>query len=183
MPKLIVGYDEAMHRRPDPSEHAPYFSRYIDLVPETDILTALQAQMDSTATVLHGVDEDRARYRYAEGKWTIKQVVGHVGDAERIFAYRALAIARGDKNPLPGFDEDTYVRQGEFDSWKFADLVDSLRIVRQSNILMFRNLAGEAWDRRGVANDSPATVRALAYTMLGHERHHLNVLRERYGVH
>ena len=171
-----------MQRRPERSEHAPYFSRYIDLVPETDILAALQSQMDTTSSILRSVDEERSTYRYAEGKWTIKQVIGHVGDAERIFAYRALAIARGEKNPLPGFDEDTYVRQGEFDSWTYADLVDALMIVRRSNVLMLRNLTPEAWDRRGVANDSPATVRALAYSMLGHERHHLNVLRERYGV-
>ena len=171
-----------MHRRPEPGEHAPYFARYIQLVPETEILPALEAQMDVTSKFLHSIDEERASYRYAEGKWTIKQVVGHVGDAERIFAYRALAIARGEKNPLPGFDEDTYVRQGEFDSWKFADLVDGLGITRRSNILMFRNLAADAWDRRGVASDSPATVRALAYTLLGHERHHLKVLSERYGI-
>jgi hypothetical protein len=171
-----------MQRRPDPTEHAAYFSRYIDLVPETDILAALESQMDSTAAMLKSVDEERSSYRYADGKWTIKQVIGHVSDAERIFAYRALAIARGEKNPLPGFDEDTYVRQGEFDAWRYADLVDALMIVRRSNVLMFRNLSPDAWDRRGVANESPATVRALAYSMLGHERHHLNVLRDKYGV-
>ena len=171
-----------MQRRPQPTEHAPYFSRYIDLVPESDILAALESQMDATAAVLKSVGEERSGYRYADGKWTIKQVIGHVSDAERIFAYRALAIARGEKNPLPGFDEDTYVRQGEFDAWRYTDLVDALLIVRRSNVLMLRNLTPDAWDRRGVANDSPATVRALAYSMLGHERHHLNVLRERYGI-
>ena len=171
-----------MTRRPDPSEHAPYFSRYIDLVPESDILRALETQIDSTTAMLKSVDEERSKYRYADGKWTIKQVIGHMSDVERIFAYRALAIARGETNPLPGFDEDTYVRQGDFDSWTFADLVDALLIVRRSNVLMLRHLAPDAWDRRGVANDSPATVRALAYSMLGHERHHLNVLRQRYNV-
>ena len=171
-----------MHRRPGPTEHAPYFGRYIDLVPEADVLTALDWQMKETARILGRIDEERSNSRYAEGKWTIKQVVGHMGDVERIFAYRALAIARGDKNPLPGFDEDTYVMQAEFDSWRFQDLVDTLSIVRRSNVLMFRNMSPDAWDRRGVANDSPATVRALAYSILGHERHHLGILRERYNV-
>ena len=171
-----------MHRRPESTEHAPYFARYIDLVPEADVLTALDWQMKETARILGKLDEERANFRYADGKWTIKQVIGHLGDVERIFAYRALAIARGETNPLPGFDEDTYVRQAEFDSWRFQDLVDALSIVRRSNVLMFRNLSPDAWDRRGHANDSPATVRALAYSILGHERHHLGILRERYGV-
>ena len=171
-----------VHRRPEPSEYAPYFARYIDLVPETDILSSLDTQMKDTSDTLRRVGEERSNYRYADGKWTIKQVVGHLGDVERIFAYRALAIARGEKTVLPGFDEDTYVRQGDFESWKFRDLVDALAIVRSSNVLMFRNLSEEAWDRRGVASDSPATVRALAFSILGHERHHMNVLRARYGL-
>lgn len=169
-----------MTRRPEANEHAPYFSRYIDLVPEVDVLAALGTQAEETVTLLRGVKDPS--FRYAPGKWTIKQVVGHMGDAERIMAYRALAIARGESAPLPGFDEDSYVRGAEFDSWPYADLVDALAIVRRANVLMFRNLGADAWDRRGVANDNSTTVRALAYTILGHERHHLNVLRTRYNV-
>ena len=171
-----------MNRRPDPSEYAPYFQRYLALVPEDDILTALEKQMNETAALLRGVGEERAAHRYAPGKWTIKQVVGHMGDTERILAFRALAISRGETNPLPGFDEDSYVRGADFDSWPYADLVDSLGVVRRANIMMFRHLAPEAWERRGVANENPTSVRGLAYTILGHERHHLGVLRERYGI-
>ena len=169
-----------MNRRPEPADHAPYFSRYIDLVPETDILGALERQLGETATRLRAVSDPW--YRYSPEKWTIKQVVGHMGDVERIFAFRALSIARGDTNPLPGFDEDSYVRGADFDSWPYPDLVDSLAVIRRANILMLKNLVPEAWDRRGIANENPTTVLALAYTILGHERHHLNVLREKYGA-
>lgn len=171
-----------MNRRPDASEYAPYFQRYLDLVPEDNIISALETQMGDTGTALRRVDEERATYRYAPGKWTIKQVVGHMGDTERILAFRALSISRGETNSLPGFDEDSYVRGADFDSWPYADLVDSLGIVRRANIMMFRHLAPEAWERRGVANQNPTSVRGLAYTILGHERHHLRVLREKYGV-
>lgn len=171
-----------MHRRrPDPAEYAPYFQRYLDLVPEDDIVAALAEQVEETASRLRQL-EDRAAYRYAPGKWTIKQVVGHMGDTERILAFRALSISRGETNPLPGFDEDSYVRGAEFDSWPYADLVDSLGVVRRANVLMFRHLSDDAWERRGVANQNPTSVRGLAYTILGHERHHLRVLREKYRV-
>jgi hypothetical protein len=171
-----------MNRRPDPSEYSPYFQRYVDLVPEDDIVAAMQSQVTTTGNLLRSVDEERSSYRYAPGKWTIKQVVGHVGDTERIFAYRALAISRGETNPLPGFDEDSYVRGADFDSWPFADLVDSLAIIRRANVLMFRNLTEDAWDRRGVASGNPTSVRGLAYAIVGHERHHVGVLRSKYGV-
>lgn len=171
-----------MRGRPDSSEYAPYFHRYLELVPEDDILAALERQISVTASLLGTVDEERARFRYESGKWTIKQVVGHMGDTERILAFRALSISRGETNPLPGFDEDSYVRGGDFDSWPYSDLVDSLAVVRRANILMFRNLSPEAWQRRGIANKTPTSVRGLAYTILGHERHHLQVLRDRYRL-
>lgn len=171
-----------MNRRPDPAEYAPYFQRYLELVPEDDIVNALETQMGLTSSILRSVDEERSNFRYAPGKWTIKQVVGHMGDTERILAFRALAISRGETNPLPGFDEDSYVRGADFDSWPFPDLADSLVIVRRANVLMFRHLSGDAWERRGVANQNPTSVRGLAFTILGHERHHLRVLREKYNV-
>ena len=169
-------------RRPDPGEYAPYFQRYVDLVPEDDIVTALAAQVDDTAARLRRLDEAGAAYRYAPEKWTIKQVVGHMGDTERILSFRALSISRGETNPLPGFDEDSYVRSAEFDSWPYADLVDSLAVVRRANVLMFRHLSEDRWDRRGIADGRQTSVRGLAFTILGHERHHLRVLREKYGV-
>src|SRR5688500_6745168 len=119
-----------MNGRPEPAEYSSYFQRNIAHVPEDDILTALESQMGATSSLLRSVDDERANYRYASGKWTIKLVVGHMGDTERILAFRALSISRGETNPLPGFDEDSYVRGADFESWPYGDLVDSLAIVR-----------------------------------------------------
>lgn len=166
--------------RPAVTEHAPYFQRYIDFVPETDIVAALESQILETARVLSSIDEWRAVYRYAPGKWSIKQVVGHVSDGERVFGYRLLAIARGEKQPLPGFDENEFVRNGDFDQWTLRELAQNLALARQGNVVIVRHLPEDAWDRAGIANNNSTTVRALAYTMLGHERHHLKVLSERY---
>jgi hypothetical protein len=169
-----------MMRRPEPGEHAEYWTRYISLVPETNIVTALESQIADTGRLLAGVDESRAAHRYAPGKWSIKQLIGHVSDWERIFGYRLLSIARGATEPLPGADENVLVENGAFDAWTLRSLSENLALARKSNLLVVRNLPQEAWDRSGVANKTPISVRALAYTMLGHERHHLNVLRERY---
>ncbi len=167
-------------RRPEPSEHAPYFSRYIDLVPEKDICAALELQLAESRALFSGIGESRAGHRYAEGKWSIRELLGHVVDGERIFGYRAVCIARGDKQSMPGFDENTYAANGGFERWALADLIDAFEYNRRGNILALRHLPDEAWDLQGVANQNATTPRAVAYTMLGHERHHLNVLRERY---
>jgi hypothetical protein len=167
-------------QRPDPSEHAPYFSRYIDLVPEEDIVTALEKQSDETQNLLASLDEERGAYRYGPDKWSIKGVIGHVADGERIFGYRLLAIARGEKNPLPGFEENEYAETAHFDQWSLRDLAESLAASRRANLLIMRNLSDDDWNRRGVANNNAVSARAIAFTMLGHERHHLRVLRERY---
>lgn len=169
-------------RRPDTSEYAPYFSRYIDLVPETDITGALESQIVQTTRSLRAIGEERGAFRYAPGKWTIKGVLGHIGDGERVFGYRAMCIARGEKTSLPNFDENTYAEQADFERWTVSSLIDHLEQLRRSNVLMLRNLADEAWDRKGLANNNPATPRSVAYIMLGHERHHLNVLRDKYGL-
>lgn len=174
--------DKMAGMRPAATDHAPYFSRYIDLVPEEDILRALEEQSSETQKLLAGIDEVRASYRYAEGKWSIKEVIGHVIDTERIMGYRALALARGETQPIPGFDENEYVRNAGFDSWRIGDLAESYALTRRSNVVLFRNLPREAWDRRGIVNGNPVSVRALAYIIPGHERHHLNVVRERYKV-
>jgi DinB superfamily len=167
-------------QRPDPSEHAPYFSRYIDLVPEEDVVTALEKQSDETQKLLASLDEERGAYRYGPDKWSIKGVIGHVADGERIFGYRLLAIARGEKNPLPGFEENEYAETAQFDRWSLRDLAESLAASRRANLLIMRNLSDEDWNRRGVANNNATSARAIAFAMLGHERHHLKVLRERY---
>jgi hypothetical protein len=171
-----------MKVRPAASDHHPYFSRYIDLVEGDDILSAIEQQSSSTQKMLAALDEVRGGFRYAPGKWSVKEVVGHLVDAERIMAYRALAIARGDTQPLPGFEEDDYVRHAEFDAWRVGDLAEAYALARRATIVFFRNLPEAAWRRRGVANGNEVTVRALAWIIAGHEQHHVNVLRERYGV-
>ena len=168
--------------RPSATDYAPSHAAYVDLVPEEEILEVMERQTVDTQKVLSSLDDTRASHRYAEGKWSIKQVLGHLVDAERVFGYRAMAIARGEKNPLPGFDENEYVDHASFDTWKLGDLVEAYALMRRSNVLFFRNLADEAWDRRGVANDSPVSVRGIAWVIVGHERHHRAVLHERYGL-
>jgi uncharacterized damage-inducible protein DinB len=168
--------------RPATTEYAQPYAGYVSLVPEDDVLAAIEEQSAATQQLLASLDETKAAYRYAEAKWSVKEVLGHVIDAERIFAYRALAIARGETEPLPGFEEQEYVRHAAFDAWKLGDLSEHYALVRRANIVLFRNFPDEAWDRRGVASDNPITVRALAWIIVGHERHHVQVLRERYLV-
>ena len=168
--------------RPATTEYAQPYAGYVSLVPEDDILSAIEEQSAATQKLLASLDETKAAYRYAESKWSVKEVLGHVIDAERIFAYRALAIARGETQPLPGFDEQEYVRNAGFDAWKLGDLSEHYALVRRATIVLFRNFPEEAWDRRGIASDYPITVRAIAWIIVGHERHHVQVLRERYLV-
>ena len=168
--------------RPAPTDYADFYANYVSLVTEDDVLTAIQTQSSEMQKLMASIDDARGSYRYAEGKWSVKEVFGHVIDAERVFGYRALCIARGDQNSLPGFDEQLYMSNANFDDWKIGDLGELYALTRRANIVFFRNLPDEAWDRRGTANDSLVTVRALAFIIAGHERHHLQVLRERYRV-
>lgn len=168
--------------RPDSTEYAQPYARYVANVPETDILGILGQQSTETQKLLASLDETKAAYRYAEGKWSVKEVIGHFTDAERIFAYRALAIARGETAPLPGFEEDDYVRNASFDNWKLGDLAEHYALVRRSTIVLFQNFPDQAWTNRGTASNYPITARAIAWIIVGHERHHLKVLRERYLV-
>lgn len=168
--------------KPAASDYALFYAGYVSLVPEDDVLSAIEQQSSETQRLISSIDETRASHRYAEGKWSIKEVIGHFTDAERVFGYRALAIARGDTSPLPGFDENAYVRSANFDQWRLGDLAEAYALARRSSIVFFRNLAEEDWNRRGNANGSEVTVNALAYIVVGHERHHLKVLRERYLV-
>ena len=166
--------------RPAETDYAPPYAEYVANVTEDDILAATERQSSETQKLIASIDESRAAFRYAESKWSVKEVIGHLVDAERIMAYRALAFARGETQPLPGFDEGEYVRYAHFDDWRIGDLGEEYALVRRTNIVFFRNLPAEAWERRGVASDFPVTVRALAYIIVGHERHHLNVLKERF---
>jgi hypothetical protein len=168
--------------RPLESEYAPYFEKYVVQVSESDILPVLRSQLDALDVLLNRVTPERETYRYAEGKWTIRELVGHLIDGERVFGYRAFCIARGESQNLPGFEQDDYMRTAPYDRIDLEDLLSELRLVRLSNIAMLRNLDSEAWLRIGIANDTPVSVRALAFIMAGHVRHHMGVLSERYQI-
>jgi hypothetical protein len=166
--------------RPDPSEYGAYYGRYISLVPEGPIVDRLREQIAVTVGVLRDLPEARGEHRYAPGKWSIKEIVGHLTDSERVFGYRALRIGRGDETPLPGFEQDDYVRNGGFGTRTLRSLLDEFETVRRGTVLLLEGLDETAMTRRGTASGFPVSVRALAYIVAGHELHHLNVLRERY---
>jgi hypothetical protein len=168
--------------RPASGEYNPYFQRYVSRVAEEDVLPVLEAQRAEIRRVLSGVPEERGGYRYAPGKWTVRQLVGHVIDTERIMAYRALCIARGETAALPGFEQDDYVASAGHDRWTLAELLEDFDRVRRSNVAMLAHLDEAAVRRVGTAGGHPASVRALAYVMAGHLRHHLGILAERYGI-
>ncbi len=165
--------------RPQPHEYAPYYDRYISLVPGTDILGALESQRRQMLLLLSGRDESEGNLRYAPDKWSVKELLGHVCDTERIFAYRTLRISRGDRTPIEGFEQDDYVRNGPVRA-ALAEIIDDYIAVRRSTLTLLRNLDEQAWTRRGIANKNEVSVRALAYTMAGHELHHRRILEEKY---
>jgi uncharacterized protein YciI len=167
---------------PDASEYPAYAQPYVDLVAGADVLDALAAQQDDAVRLLDSIDEKRAEFAYGAGKWTVKQVVNHVIDAERVFAYRALCIARNDLRPLPGFDENEYAGNAPAATLTLRKLRNEFQAVRSATICLFQNLPEEAWLRRGTANQYEVTVRGLAFQIAGHERHHVKILRERYLV-
>lgn len=166
--------------RPEANEYATYYERYISLVPEADLVETLERQGAETLALLRGLSEEKGAHRYEPGKWSIKQLVGHVSDGERIFSYRALAFARGDGQSLPGMEQDEWMAGADFDARTLSELIDEFEIVRAATLHLLRHLSPEAWMRRGTASDSEITVRALAYIIAGHETHHVQVLRERY---
>jgi uncharacterized protein YciI len=163
--------------RPEPPESP---GANIDLVEGVDILRALAAQQADVVALLRPLSEPSAQYAYAPGKWTVKQVLGHIADTERIYTYRALCIARGDPTPLQSFDQDAYMASSNFNARPLAELLEEFRAVRASTLALFGNLPAEAWPRRGIVAGYSATVRGLAFRAAGHERHHVKILRERY---
>lgn len=166
--------------RPAADEYAPYYSGYIQAVPDGEILVLLRDQLAETETLLREFRGDRGDHRYAPGKWSVKEVVGHMADTERIFAYRALRFARGDRTPLPGYEQDDFVRGGNFSARALPEMAGELRSVRMASITLFAGLSEEALLRRGPANNVEFSVRALAWIIAGHERHHAKIIRERY---
>ncbi len=168
--------------RPESGEYAPYYEKYIQLVSGDNSVLAVQKSLDETQGLLSQIDEEKSLFRYAEGKWSIKEIVGHLIDTERIFGFRALCFARNDKNVIAGMEQDDYVRNANFDNVRFAKLAEEFRLVRGATIAMFQNFTADAWLRSGIASDNLVTVRALAFMIAGHEIHHLNILKERYLV-
>ena len=166
--------------RPEPGEYAPYYDRYISLVSGADILNTLDAQRRQMLLLLSGRDDSDGNFRYAPDKWSAKEVLGHVCDTERIFAYRALRISRGDRTPMEGFEQDDYVRNGPFNLRPLAELIEDYIAVRRATLTLLRNLDEPAWLRRGIANKNEVSVRAIAYTVSGHELHHRRILEEKY---
>src|SRR3984957_2970597 len=166
--------------RPQAGEYAPYYERYISLIQENDILATLDRQRREMVLLLSGLSEEQGDFRYAPEKWSAKEVLGHVCDTERIFAYRALRISRCDATPMEGFEQDDYVRNGPFAHRALSDLVEDLVAVRRATLSLLRNLDEAAWTRRGTANQNEVSVRGLAYVIAGHELHHRRILEEKY---
>lgn len=166
--------------RPEAGEYVPYYDRYISLVSAENILSVLDSQLPQTLALLSSCSEEKSGFRYAPGKWSIRDVVGHMVDTERIMSYRALRISRNDKTPIEGFEQDDYVRYGPFGHTKLADLLKEFGHVRRATIDLFSCLDGDAWMRRGTANGNEISVRALAYIIAGHEVHHRTILKDKY---
>jgi uncharacterized damage-inducible protein DinB len=169
-----------MITRPESNEYASHSSVYIHRVPEGDLLSLLNQQLEGTLSLVRNLTDEEAGYRYAPGKWSIKQMLGHMADTERIMSYRLLRIARGDRTALAGFKEDDYVDGASFDSAELKDLLADLTIVRSATLSLLNALAPEAFLRLGIVNNHDISVRAIAYIITGHELHHRHVLVERY---
>ncbi len=166
--------------KPQPNEYAPYYERYISLVPDHNILETIEQQRRDMVLLLSCRDEADGDFRYAPDKWSTKEVLGHINDAERVFAYRALRIARNDATPMEGFEQDDYVRNAPFSISPLADLIEDFIAVRRATVSLLRDLDETAWLRRGIANKNEVSVRALAWIIAGHELHHRKILQEKY---
>lgn len=171
-----------MSARPAENEYATFYRGYVSLVPEGDVLPVLEAQPEGLARIAAQVSPEKEIFRYAPDKWSVRQVFGHLSDAERVFGYRAFCLSRAEAAPLPGFDENGYVAESRSSDQPLAELARTFGRVREANLTLLRHLDLSQWERRGVANGSPISVRALAFIMAGHVRHHLAGLRDRYGV-
>ncbi len=166
--------------RPQPDEYSTFNATYIDKIGDGDIISILGHQQENTWHFLKSIPEEKGEYAYAEGKWTIKEVVGHMIDTERIMAYRLLRFARNDASELKGFEQDDYVANARFNSFQMDDLADELMLLRKTNLYLFKTLNNEEKTRRGMANGNPVSVNALLYIIAGHELHHINILKDRY---
>lgn len=166
--------------RPAPDEYAPFYAGYVNQVPDGDVVEAMIGGVEIAAALLHGIGDDRGDFAYAPGKWTLKEVLLHCADAERIFTYRALRIARGDQTPLPGWDENAYTPMSGAGARTMDSILDELESVREATVTLFQGLPAESWSRVGTSNGKAITVRAIAWITAGHLLHHLGIIQERY---
>ncbi|MCL5030327.1 MAG: DinB family protein [Bacteroidetes bacterium] len=168
--------------RPKPGDYTPYYDNYISKVEGNNVLKVLEEQLNNTFKFFNSIPESKGSFSYAEGKWTIKEVIGHIIDTERVFAYRALCIARGEKKHLPGFEQDDYIKEGGFNERKISDLAEEFRKVREANLALFKSFDETAINRRGVASEKEITVNAILFIIAGHENHHAGILKSRYLI-
>jgi len=166
--------------RPEPSEYDPYYLNYISLVDEGDVISTLEQQPRELRTLLAGLPEDKGTFSYADGKWTIKELLSHLIDGERIFVYRLLRISRGDITPIEGFEQDGYIENSNANNRSFQNLLDEFELERRANVLLLGNISDEGSRRVGTANGKEISARAMVYIMAGHIKHHINILNERY---
>lgn len=168
--------------RPEKTEYDPYYETYVSLVPDGDIVDILEAQAAEVNDLFSRIPEEKGPYAYADGKWTIKELLGHLIDGERMFMYRTFRISRGDETPIEGFEQDGYIKNARSNSRSFADLIEEFTDLRRANVIAYRHFSDEDWSRTGTANQVEITPKALVYVAAGHIKHHLNILRERYLV-
>lgn len=171
-----------MYKKPSIGEYPAYYGGYINLVPEGNLPDILSKQLKDTTALLSGITETQANYRYADGKWTLKEVIGHITDTERIMSYRLLRISRGDKTPLAGYNDEDYVEEASFHTRSISELMEDFQAVRRSTLSLLRGMPETARNRTGFANKSEISVNALLYIIAGHELHHVKILKERYLI-
>ncbi|PIX00293.1 MAG: hypothetical protein COZ80_00925 [Ignavibacteria bacterium CG_4_8_14_3_um_filter_37_9] len=167
-------------QKPNINDYAPYYQRYIDLITTDDIFSFFKQQTEEIVTLFTNISEEQASFRYAEGKWTTKEVLAHIVDSERIFGYRVLAISRGEKNPLPGFAENEYVRNGKYENRSFKSLLAEYSHLSSANLELFKSLDEEMLAQKGTASGKEVTARAILFVTIGHEKHHLEIIKSRY---
>ena len=177
---MQTGLKTAAIRRPEASEYNEYYEKYVSLIDGADLLGTLEGQIRETRDLFAGFPEERGSQAYAEGKWTIKEVISHLLDGERIFGYRLLRIARGDETPMEGFEQDGYIENSHANERTFNDLLCEFAELRAANVRLMCSMDETDWERAGIASGYPVSARALAFIMAGHVRHHLNIIQERY---
>ena len=176
-------FDNIPHmKRPDIKEYDPYYETYVSLVSGDDVMPLLETQMQALRPLIDPLAEEKGTLSYADGKWTVKELLSHIIDGERIFAYRILRISRGDQTPIEGFEQDGYIENSNANNRLFSDLLDELEHQRQANLRMLKNLSEADAERLGTASEKTVSVRALAYIMAGHVEHHIQILKDRYLI-